>query len=71
MGAQRVKVGSTTEFDGKDYGMKAMKFGDSDQEVLVTKVNGQYNAIASKCSHYGAPLASMFFVLCEWHPADC
>ena len=64
MGVQRIKVGSTSDFDGKDYGMQAFPFGDTEQKVLVTKVGKEYNAIASKCSHYGADLSSTYCPVC-------
>jgi hypothetical protein len=56
MGVERIRVGSTQDFDGKEYGMKECAFKD-DLKVLLVKVDGGFTALASKCSHYGGPLA--------------
>jgi len=73
MGVERIRVGSTQDFDGKEYGMKECAFKD-DLKVLLVKVDGGFTALASKCSHYGGPLAggvitSTGRIVCPWHGA--
>lgn len=42
------------ETDLKDGEMRAVTVGEA--KVLLVRANGQYTAIGSKCTHYGAPL---------------
>ena len=42
--------------------------------MLVSKVKGEYYAMGSKCTHYGAPLAKGVItdggrIVCPWHGA--
>ncbi|GAA6061208.1 hypothetical protein JCM10212_001529 [Sporobolomyces blumeae] len=71
---QRVRIGSVDLLEnGK---MKEVPFPNenSDAKILVSKVNGQYYANSSKCTHYGAPLAKGVLtesgrLVCPWHGA--
>lgn len=51
--------------------MKEVKVGS--ETVLLVKDKGSFSAIASKCSHYGAPLSKGAYsngkVRCPWHGA--
>lgn len=51
--------------------MKQFELGDG--KVLVVKQNGEFSALGTKCSHYGAPLAQGALgegrVRCQWHGA--
>ncbi|XP_062275381.1 apoptosis inducing factor mitochondria associated 4 [Scomber scombrus] len=42
------------ETDLKDQEMKEVSVGD--QNVLLVRIQGQYSAVGSRCSHYSAPL---------------
>jgi len=59
--------------DLKDGEMKEVKVGET--EVLLARVKDEYFALASKCTHYGAPLADGAIdkenckVVCPWHHA--
>ncbi|XP_055003884.1 apoptosis inducing factor mitochondria associated 4 [Boleophthalmus pectinirostris] len=59
------------EDDLKDGEMKAVEVGDA--KVLLVRTRGQYTAIGSKCSHYGAPLIKGVLVgdrvRCPFHGA--
>ncbi|KAK7882098.1 hypothetical protein WMY93_028272 [Mugilogobius chulae] len=59
------------EDDLKDGEMKAVEVGDA--KVLLVRTGGQYTAVGSKCSHYGAPLIKGVLmgdrVRCPFHGA--
>ncbi|CAG5129586.1 unnamed protein product [Candidula unifasciata] len=62
-------VGSTGDFtDGQ---IQEVDVGD--KKVLLVKEDGQFFAVSSKCTHYGAPLAKGAYckgvVRCPWHGA--
>ncbi|XP_072934553.1 apoptosis-inducing factor 3-like [Epargyreus clarus] len=58
--------------DLKDNEMKVFDIGE-DGKVLVVKQKGEFNAVGTKCTHYGAPLVSGALgdgrVRCPWHGA--
>ncbi|GBP41546.1 Apoptosis-inducing factor 3 [Eumeta japonica] len=58
--------------DLNDNEMKVFDIGE-DQKVLVVKQKGEINAIGTKCTHYGAPLANGALsdgrIRCPWHGA--
>lgn len=58
--------------DLADNQMKQFELGDAGK-VLVVKQNGEITALGTKCTHYGAPLASGALsegrVRCQWHGA--
>lgn len=58
--------------DLEDNQMKQFELGDAGK-VLVVKQNGAITALGTKCTHYGAPLASGALsegrVRCQWHGA--
>ncbi|BFZ18859.1 hypothetical protein BsWGS_21898 [Bradybaena similaris] len=62
-------VGSVGDF--KDGQMQEVDVGD--KKVLLVKEDGQFYAVSSKCTHYGAPLAKGAYckgiVRCPWHGA--
>ena len=55
----------------QDGQMKRIKV--EDQEIVLTRVGGQYYAFGGSCSHYGAPLDEGVLtghsVICPWHHA--
>lgn len=59
------------ETDLKDGEMKAVMVGEA--KVLLVRARGQYTAIGSKCTHYGAPLIKGVLegnrVRCPFHGA--
>lgn len=59
------------ETDLKDGEMRAVTVGEA--KVLLVRTRGQYTAIGSKCSHYGAPLIKGVLegdrVRCPFHGA--
>lgn len=58
--------------DLQDNEMKQFAI-DDDSKVLLVKQNGQFSAIGTKCSHYGALLSTGALgdgrVRCPWHGA--
>ncbi|KAG6463681.1 hypothetical protein O3G_MSEX014010 [Manduca sexta] len=60
------------ENDLKDNEMKVFDIGDHGK-VLLVKQKGEFNALGTKCTHYGAPLVSGALadgrVRCQWHGA--
>lgn len=58
--------------DLKDNEMKVFEIGE-DGKILLVKQNGQFNAVGTKCTHYGAPLVNGALgdgrVRCPWHGA--
>ncbi|XP_034482150.1 apoptosis-inducing factor 3-like isoform X2 [Drosophila innubila] len=52
--------------------MKQLEF-DEDTKILLVKQNGRFQAVGSKCTHYGAPLHTGALgsgrVRCPWHGA--
>ena len=58
--------------DLKENEMKVFEIGE-EGKVLVVKQNGEFNAVGTKCTHYGAPLVSGALgdgrVRCPWHGA--
>ncbi|XP_049879304.1 apoptosis-inducing factor 3 [Pectinophora gossypiella] len=58
--------------DLQDNEMKVFDIGE-DGKVLVVKQKGQFNAVGTKCTHYGAPLVNGALgdgrVRCPWHGA--
>lgn len=52
--------------------MKTIKI-DDDKEILLSKINGEFFATGSKCTHYGAPLEDGVLsgetIVCPWHHA--
>uniref|UniRef100_A0A8C6SF68 Apoptosis inducing factor mitochondria associated 4 n=1 Tax=Neogobius melanostomus TaxID=47308 RepID=A0A8C6SF68_9GOBI len=59
------------ETDLKDGEMKAVEVGEA--KLLIVRAHGQYTAIGSRCSHYGAPLIKGVLlgdrVRCPFHGA--
>ncbi len=57
--------------DLKDGEMKQVQAGEL--SLVLARVDGEFHAIGSKCTHYGAPLAkghlSGHRVVCPWHCA--
>ena len=57
--------------DLHDGEMKEISVGE--KSVLLVRVNGEFHAIASNCSHYGGPLAEGVLhehrIRCPWHQA--
>lgn len=55
----------------KDGEMKVIKLDD--REILLARFQGEYYAIAPKCTHYGGPLAEGVLtgnrLMCPWHHA--
>lgn len=60
------------ENDLKDNEMKVFKIGE-DGKVLLVKQKGEFSAIGTNCTHYGAPLVNGALgdgrVRCPWHGA--
>lgn len=60
------------ENDLKDNEMKVFDIGE-DGKVLVVKQKGEFSAIGTKCTHYGAPLINGALgdgrLRCPWHGA--
>jgi apoptosis-inducing factor 3 len=58
--------------DLKDGEMKSVSVGEG-KEILLTKINGNYNALGANCTHYSAPLADGVLcngiIMCPWHHA--
>ncbi|XP_073948473.1 apoptosis-inducing factor 3 isoform X2 [Choristoneura fumiferana] len=56
----------------KDNEMKVFDIGD-EGKVLVVRQKGEFSALGTKCTHYGAPLVSGALgdgrVRCQWHGA--
>lgn len=56
----------------KDNEMKVFDIGE-EGKVLVVKQKGEFSALGTKCTHYGAPLVSGALgdgrVRCQWHGA--
>ncbi|CAG9791354.1 unnamed protein product [Diatraea saccharalis] len=61
-----------SENDLKDNEMKVFEVGESGK-VLLIKQKGEFSAVGTKCTHYGAPLVSGALgdgrVRCPWHGA--
>jgi NADPH-dependent 2,4-dienoyl-CoA reductase/sulfur reductase-like enzyme/nitrite reductase/ring-hydroxylating ferredoxin subunit len=57
--------------DLHDGEMKEVSIGE--KSILLVRVKGEFHAIGSKCSHYGAPLAQGVLsgnrICCPWHQA--
>jgi len=57
--------------DLQDGEMKMVSIGE--KKALLVRVNGEFHAIGSKCSHYGVPLTKGILsgcrVLCPFHQA--
>ncbi|KAK9895956.1 hypothetical protein P389DRAFT_196070 [Cystobasidium minutum MCA 4210] len=73
MAVESIKVASKSEFTKDGAEMKEVTFKD-DAKILLSKVNGEFFATGSKCTHYGAPLAkgvitSTGRIVCPWHGA--
>lgn len=73
MAIETVKVATRGEFTKDGAEMKEVTFKD-DAKILLSKVNGDFFATGSKCTHYGAPLAkgvitSQGRIVCPWHGA--
>lgn len=53
--------------------MKVFDLGADGGKVLLVKQNGKFNAVGTKCSHYGAPLVTGALgkgnLRCPWHGA--
>ncbi|KAG1649867.1 Apoptosis-inducing factor 3 [Nymphon striatum] len=67
-----------SESEMKDGEMREFKIGEDNSKVLMVRENGQYCALGTKCSHYGAPLVKDQFlsgtysngqIICPWHGA--
>lgn len=60
------------ETDLKDNEMKTFELADAGR-VLLVKQNGEFSALGTKCSHYGAPLTGAALsngrLRCQWHGA--
>ncbi|XP_060806546.1 apoptosis-inducing factor 3 isoform X2 [Amyelois transitella] len=60
------------EGDLKDNEMKVFDIGE-DGKVLLVKQKGEFSALGTKCTHYGAPLVSGALgdgrIRCQWHGA--
>ncbi|XP_063541619.1 apoptosis-inducing factor 3 [Cydia strobilella] len=58
--------------DLKDNEMKVFDIGD-EGKVLLVKQKGEFSALGTKCTHYGAPLVSGALgdgrIRCQWHGA--
>ncbi|XP_041971583.1 apoptosis-inducing factor 3-like isoform X2 [Aricia agestis] len=58
--------------DLKDNEMKVFDIGE-EGKVLVVKQKGEFHALGTKCTHYGAPLVSGALsdgrIRCQWHGA--
>lgn len=58
--------------DLKDNEMKTFELGDAGS-VLVVKQKGEFSALGTKCSHFGAPLVAGALgdgrIRCQWHGA--
>jgi NADPH-dependent 2,4-dienoyl-CoA reductase/sulfur reductase-like enzyme/nitrite reductase/ring-hydroxylating ferredoxin subunit len=52
--------------------MKSFPAGE-ENEILLTKIDGQFYAVGAHCTHYGAPLAEGVLcngvIICPWHHA--
>lgn len=70
--ANYVEAVVCNEKDLKDNEMKVFDIGE-DGKVLLVKQKGEFNAIGTKCTHYGAPLVNGALgdgrVRCPWHGA--
>jgi len=70
MNFREVKAAKINELN--DGEMKSVPLGDG-KEVLLTRINGNYNALGANCTHYGAPLADGVIckgvIMCPWHHA--
>lgn len=58
--------------DLKENEMKVFELGE-EGKVLVVKQKGEFSAVGTKCTHYGAPLVSGALgdgrIRCPWHGA--
>ncbi|HSP86631.1 MAG TPA: FAD-dependent oxidoreductase [Ignavibacteriaceae bacterium] len=58
--------------DLKNGEMKAVSIR-KDEEILLTKIDGNYFALGAKCTHYSGPLAEGVLnngiIMCPWHHA--
>ncbi len=70
MGLNEIKIAKVN--DSKDGEMKAVSVGEG-KEILLTKVNGNYNALGANCTHYSSHLADGVLcngiIMCPWHHA--
>ena len=69
MSAQKVSVCQANELSEG----KMQQFSVADRDILLVRTDGEINALAATCSHYGAPLANGILhegrIVCPWHNA--
>jgi NADPH-dependent 2,4-dienoyl-CoA reductase/sulfur reductase-like enzyme/nitrite reductase/ring-hydroxylating ferredoxin subunit len=62
---------ASTSADLAEGATRTIQLGED--EVLVTRAEGQYHAVSAKCPHYGAPLEQGVLnghrLVCPWHHA--
>ncbi len=67
---KEVRIGNVNDI--KNGEMKSVKIGD-EEEILLTKIEGNFYATGAHCTHYGAPLADGILngdtIVCPWHHA--
>jgi apoptosis-inducing factor 3 len=70
MNLNEIKVAKINDL--KDGEMKSVSAGEG-KEILLTKVDGNFNALGANCTHYSAPLADGVLcngiIMCPWHHA--
>ena len=70
MGLNEIKVAKVNDL--KNGEMKAVSVGEG-KEILLTKVDGSYNALGANCTHYSGPLAEGILcngvIMCPLHHA--
>jgi NADPH-dependent 2,4-dienoyl-CoA reductase/sulfur reductase-like enzyme/nitrite reductase/ring-hydroxylating ferredoxin subunit len=70
MGLNEIKVAKVNDL--KDGEMKAVSVGEG-KEILLTKIDGSYNALGANCTHYSGPLADGVLcngvIMCPLHHA--
>ena len=70
MSLNEIKVAKVNDL--KDGEMKAVSVGEG-KEILLTKVDGSYNALGANCTHYSGPLAEGVLcngvIMCPLHHA--
>ncbi|MEQ9618454.1 MAG: FAD-dependent oxidoreductase [Deltaproteobacteria bacterium] len=68
---KEVIVGKLEDF--KDNEMKTVALDDSDDKVLISRIDGEFFAVSAFCTHYGAPLEKGILsdgrIVCPWHHA--